>query len=93
MKNRNETNNNNNNNATKLNYNEESVEVLFERPKSVEETRKALSKEENNRINDDKYKSTADGKNKSRRIATADNIDLKLGGLMPKMMKTVENIR
>lgn len=64
--------------------NNENVEILFERfekPKSSE------------RRADDKFKSTADVKRKPSKTNTADNIDMKLRNLMPKMLKTVGDIR
>lgn len=105
----NHNNNNNNISHLKVNsksskedehllYNNKNVQVLFERSKPVQESTEVASRETENVVKssercEDKYKTTADVKSKPSRVDTADNVDLKLGGLMPKMVKTVENIR
>lgn len=74
--------------------NDKNIEILFERPKSLQGT-EGSSREtgKSYEIKEDKFKNIADVKSKSSIILTAENIDLKLGSLIPKMVKTVESIR
>lgn len=68
------------------------VEILFQRP--FAEAEKEVDGPKSVERREDKFKSTADiASKKPSTSQMGDNIDLKMRGLIPKMLKAVDDIR